>query len=74
MAQHQAKLEETIEQTKALQKAMKAGKVAANQIQAANHIAASKVFLSNAHLGSRFSVGGKGGKKPHVSFSISINF
>lgn len=63
MAQHQAKLEDTIEQAKQLQKAMKAGKVAASEIKAANHLASSRLFLSNAKLGSRFSMTNKGPKK-----------
>ena len=49
MTQHQAKLEEAIEQAKALQKAMKAGTMASKEIMAANQ-------MGSMLLGSRLSM------------------
>ena len=47
MAQHQAKVDEAIEQAKSLAKAMKTGKIAADEIVAANHMG-SRLLTSRA--------------------------
>lgn len=52
MAQHQAKIEEAIEQAKTLQKAMQSGKMAENQILQANQMG-SVLMMSRASFGGK---------------------
>ncbi|CAH1800283.1 unnamed protein product [Owenia fusiformis] len=55
MAQHQAKIDEAMEQAKALRKAMKSGQIAAQEILAANKT------LGSTMIGSRMSIGKRKG-------------
>ena len=50
MAQHQAKIDEAIEQAKALAKAMRTGKMATAEIMAANQKGGSMLFGSRASV------------------------
>ncbi|ELT92253.1 hypothetical protein CAPTEDRAFT_194612, partial [Capitella teleta] len=58
IAQHQAKVEEAIEQAKALRKALKTGQMAANEIKMANQMGSALLAVRN----SRTSMGGKKGR------------
>ena len=53
MAQHQAKIEEAVEQAKALRKAMKTGKMAAQEIMAANNLGSAMIALRSSRANIR---------------------
>ena len=56
--QHQAKLDEAVEQAKALRKAMKSGTMAAAEIMAANQMG-STLLASHVNMGSRATLGSR---------------